>query len=114
MSANLETSVRQDAAETEHLPEVPALPFGERLRVFRVFFSDRLALLRRFGEGGRDLVRFRLFSRYIVFVNDPKAVGEVLLERAADYRKGPSLSIYSRPLLGNGLLSSEGDFHRRQ
>ncbi len=38
----------------------------------------------------------------------------MLLEREEDFHKGPALSVYARPLLGNGLLTSEGDFHRKQ
>ena len=96
------------------LLSVPSLPAPARLRLLRVFFGDRLTLLKRFADGGQEIVGFRFARRYVVFLNEARAVGEVLLEKEADYHKGPALSIYSRPLLGNGLLTSEEGFHRRQ
>jgi cytochrome P450 len=39
---------------------------------------------------------------------------EVLFEQADAFVKGYGLSYFARPLLGNGLLTSETDFHRRQ
>jgi len=95
------------------LPPVPLVRGGIG---FRTFFGDRLRFLMRFaeltGEGGIGQVRFG--PRTAVLVNTPEAAGEVLLERAADFHKGPALSVYARPLLGNGLLTSEDGFHRRQ
>jgi cytochrome P450 len=35
-----------------------------------------------------------------------------LVHRPDEFRKAPALRIYSRPLLGNGLLTSEGQEHR--
>ena len=99
---------------TTDLPFVPQLPLQARAKLLGVFFGDRLAMLTKFAHDGGDISRFRFGSRYIVLVNEAKAVGELLLDREADFHKGPALSIYSRPLLGNGLLTSEGDFHRKQ
>ena len=100
--------------DSEKLPFVPQLPLRARAQLLGVFFGDRLAMLTKFARYGGDISRFRFGSRYIVLVNEATAVGELLLEREADFHKGPALSIYSRPLLGNGLLTSEGDFHRKQ
>jgi cytochrome P450 len=46
-------------------------------------------------------------------VNTPELVPEVLIERVDDFQKSPILRTFSRPLLGNGLLNSEGEQHRR-
>jgi cytochrome P450 len=96
------------------LPPVSPLPLLARAQLLGVFFGDRLAMLTKFAQYGGDISRFRFGNRYVVLVNEAQAVGEVLLEREEDYHKGPALSVYSRPLLGNGLLTSEGDFHRKQ
>ncbi len=50
----------------------------------------------------------------VVLVNVPELVPEVLIERADDYQKGPILRILSRPVLGDGLLTSEGAQHRER
>jgi cytochrome P450 len=102
------------ASDPRTLPFVSPLPLAAQVQLLSVFFGDRMAMLTQFAHHGGDLSRFRFAGRYVVLVNEAKAVGEVLLDREADYHKGPALSIYSRPLLGNGLLTSEGDFHRKQ
>jgi cytochrome P450 len=82
----------------------------------RLFRSGRLAFLEDFAQslGPERVGTVRFGTRLLVLVNDPGLVGDVLLGREADFRKGPALSVYSRPLLGDGLLTSEGAFHRRQ
>ncbi len=50
----------------------------------------------------------------IVLLNSPDLIQEVLVERADEFEKGPVLKIFSRPLLGDGLLNSEGEQHRRR
>ena len=60
------------------------------------------------------LSSFRFFGRRSILVNDPALVTELLLARDDAFHKGPALAVYSRPLLGNGLLTSEEGFHRSQ
>ncbi len=49
-----------------------------------------------------------------VLVNSPELIPEVLIERAADFVKGPVLRVISRPVFGDGLLTSEGELHRQR
>lgn len=100
-------------------PPVPdaSRTFGMASLIGQKVFGDRLQMLTRFADTAREtggVARFRFVSRTIILVNNPNAIGDVLLGREADFHKGPALSIYARPLLGNGLLTSEGDFHRAQ
>ncbi len=66
------------------------------------------------GRTIQSIGRVRFGPRSIVLVNSPELVQEVFVERAADFQKGPGLRIVSRPLLGDGLLTSEGEQHRQQ
>ncbi len=95
----------------------PRVPSITRQVGFPILTADRLTMIRHMGsclhENGA-IGRYQFGTRTVILVNTPEAVGEVFLSREEDYHKGPALSIYSRPLLGNGLLTSEGDFHRRQ
>lgn len=50
----------------------------------------------------------------VILVNAPELVPEVLIEHVDDYQKGPALRLFSRPLLGDGLLVSEGEQHRER
>lgn len=81
-----------------------------------LFGANRLRFFRAVREAIPDqpAVRLRFGSRTVILVFDAEAAGEVLLERAEDYSKGLELSKYARPLLGRGLLGSEGDFHKKQ
>jgi cytochrome P450 len=52
-------------------------------------------------------------GEHVHLVSDPDLVTEVFLTRAREVMKGRGLQA-ARPLLGNGLLTSEGEFHLRQ
>jgi cytochrome P450 len=84
------------------------------LRTLRGIFGNRLRLLEESGRTIKTVGRVRFGPRTVVFVNSPELVQEVLIERVAEFRKGPGLRIVSRPLLGDGLLTSEGEQHRQQ
>jgi cytochrome P450 len=69
-------------------------------------------LLRIAQEQG-DVARFRLGRADAVLLSHPDHVRQVLVDRAGDFTKG-RLMQRARRLLGDGLLTSEGDMHRRQ
>jgi cytochrome P450 len=78
--------------------------------------GDRVAFLlgitRRYG----DVVRMPWFAGVVKanVISSAEMAHEVLVEQADAFVKGYGLSYFARPLLGNGLLTSERDFHRRQ
>src|SRR3954471_7411779 len=50
----------------------------------------------------------------IILVTDASLAREVLVEQADAFTKSRTLTRFARPLLGDGLLTSERDAHRRQ
>jgi len=60
-----------------------------------------------------DFVELRLPMRKIYFINHPDYIKHVLVDHHRRYIKGRGLQA-TRPLIGNGLLTSEGEFHMRQ
>lgn len=74
---------------------------------------DRLELLMRLSDEYGDIVRFHLGPRPFILVNHPGAIGHVLQDNYANYRKGVGLS-HAGALLGEGLLTSEGETWLRQ
>ena len=54
-----------------------------------------------------------LFSDFVL-VNEPDFIEHILVTRHQNYVKGPLVRQILQQLLGNGLLTSEGDFWRRQ
>jgi cytochrome P450 len=74
---------------------------------------DPLGFLRSLALRYGDVVRFRMGPREAFLLNDPELIREVLVNQDRRFTKGPGLRVAAR-LLGQGLLTSEGDFHRRQ
>ncbi|HSS19861.1 MAG TPA: cytochrome P450 [Pyrinomonadaceae bacterium] len=60
-----------------------------------------------------DISYFRLGSQEAFFLNHPDYTRDVLVTHHQSFMKGLALQRAKR-LLGEGLLTSEGDFHRRQ
>lgn len=60
-----------------------------------------------------DTVRYRFGPFEFVIIHRPEDIRTVLLERADDFRKSPSYDGL-RLVVGEGLLTSEGEFWKRQ
>src|SRR2546428_3148858 len=77
------------------------------------FRADRLAFFTRCARDYGDVVSFRLLGRPVIMLNRPDLVEQVLVTHAKNFVKHFGLRLY-RPILGNGLVTSEGDLWRRQ
>lgn len=60
-----------------------------------------------------DIVHFSIGPQHLYLFNHPDLVREVLVTNQKNFHKSRGLERAKR-LLGNGLLTSEGDFHLRQ
>jgi cytochrome P450 len=74
---------------------------------------DPLGFLPRLARDYGDVVRFRMGPRDMFLLNDPDLIREVLVTQDRRLSKSPALRVAER-LLGKGLLTSEGELHRRQ
>ncbi len=61
-----------------------------------------------------DVVALHLFGRRLFLFNDPQAIHRVLVENLDNYRRPPVTRRILRPIVGDGLLLSEGDDWQRQ
>src|SRR5437773_8894242 len=77
------------------------------------FTRDRLGSLQRLAQNYGDIAAVRIGRRYLVLLNHPDYINDVLVTYSRKFIKGYGLQ-RARRLLGNGLLTSEGDFHLRQ
>lgn len=77
------------------------------------FRRDPLALIRRLAREFGDVVSFRAGPFTVFLLSHPDAIQEVLVTHNHRFMKGQALQ-EARRLLGQGLLTSEGDLHRRQ
>ena len=92
---------------------VPLLPGGRPLLGHALEFGrDPLALLQRAREHG-DVVHVRFGPFHIYLLNSPDAIRQALVGQARKLEKGLNFGRAKR-LIGNGLVMSEGESHRRQ
>ncbi|HEX8355137.1 MAG TPA: cytochrome P450 [Pyrinomonadaceae bacterium] len=77
------------------------------------FTRDPLALLAGLAREYGDVARFRAGPQSVYLLSHPDYVRDLLVTNSARFRKGRALQRAKR-LLGEGLLTSEGEFHRRQ
>jgi len=61
-----------------------------------------------------EIAAVRLGLVPTVMISSPALAQEVLVARSHAFVKAPGLAIFLRPVLGNGLLTSEGEVHARQ
>jgi cytochrome P450 len=90
-------------------------PKGELIMgVMRDFNRDTLAFIDRCHEYG-DVVHTRFLWVHAYFIYNPHDIETLLTTNARSYRKAESLrSPFFHRLVGNGLVTSEGEFWRRQ
>ncbi|MDQ3755934.1 MAG: cytochrome P450 [Acidobacteriota bacterium] len=93
-------------------------PPGPRSRLpgdqYFAFRRDPLRLLMRVARDYGDLAHFQIGSQRVFLLNHPDLIRDVLVTHHENFTKGPSLQRAKKSLLGEGLLTSEGERHQRQ
>ena len=94
------------------MKEAPRLNWfpGRALLAFR---RDGLGFLAGVAREHGDAVRIDAGGERFLFVNQPDLIHEVLVVQHRGFTKGRALE-QARDFLGQGLLTSEGELHRRQ
>jgi len=77
------------------------------------FRRDIIGFLKKVAHEYGDIVHFKLGPIRIVLLNHPDHIKEVLTTQHRNFVKGRPLEM-AKELLGEGLLTSEGEFHKRQ
>jgi cytochrome P450 len=95
------------------LPEPPGPRRGVPLRALAAFRRDPLAFLERVHREHGDVARWRFGPRRVYLLAHPELVREVLVTRHRNFIKSKALQ-RARVILGEGLLTSEGEHHLRQ
>ena len=96
---------------THHLPPGPKGRFLSGN--IRDFAAGRLDFLTKCAAEYGDICSFRFGPRRVYLVNHPDLIEQVLVTDASRYIKHFGARVY-KPVLGEGLVTSEGDFWLRQ
>jgi cytochrome P450 len=100
-----------NAIKKSKLPPGPKtkIPLGHLFS----FRRDSIGFLGKIAEEYGDIVHFKIGPIRIVLLNHPDFIKEVLTTQHRNFVKGRPLEM-AKELLGEGLLTSEGDFHKQQ
>lgn len=79
---------------------------------FRMFRKNPPVFLEKMAELG-DITSFKMGPQQSFFLNDPEMIRDLLIVNSHKFIKGRALQ-RAKSLLGEGLLTSEGEFHLRQ
>ncbi len=94
--------------------KAPALPDEGPIGHLRIMQKDQLGFVLRAREACGDVARFRFIVLPAHLLAHPDHVRHVLVDNHRKYDKQTKGFDVLRLVLGNGLLTSEGDFWKRQ
>jgi cytochrome P450 len=95
------------------MPQPPGPKFAAPGGALLAFRKNPIAFLMEKARPYGDVVYFKVGPEPFYFLNHPDYIKEVLVNRECDFIKGRGLQI-AKTLLGEGLLTSEGEFHLQQ
>ena len=110
------TSARNDpAGESKPFRFPPGLQRNLPLYLFRRFFrpGNPILLFEHLAKTFGPISHYKLGGSNIVFLNDPELIREILVTQASSFIKERTQN-RMKILLGEGLITSEGEFHMRQ
>jgi cytochrome P450 len=98
-------------------PAVPAVvkksPAAQLVNTVRRLQGDPLSFVSHMAREPGDMVHYRLWRQDVFLAKHPDLIRDVLVTNQHDYAKGAGLQ-WAKRFLGEGLLTSEGEFHTRQ
>src|SRR5215475_2862939 len=93
-------------------PRPPGPDWGS-LAASRRRRRDYLGMLTEVAAGHPRIAYVRLLNKPVYLVSDPELARELLVARARAVKKGRGFQRAATPFLGAGLLTNEGEVHRR-
>jgi cytochrome P450 len=88
-------------------------PDSAFFKVYRSIFWDRIRMLKRTATRHPEIVSSQVGSRELINLYKPEYIYEALVVHSDKFEKEHIFKNSTKPLLGNGLLLSEGAEHHR-
>lgn len=104
---------RTSPGEKSFVPRITHVPGHPILGHLLAFRNDRIGFQHDLARRG-DIARLRVGLFKVTMLSAPELAHELLVEHQDAFMKSPGLSLFARPLLGDGLLTSEGTAHKKQ
>ncbi|MFY9869403.1 MAG: cytochrome P450 [Candidatus Nitrosopolaris sp.] len=82
-------------------------------KLFREFMRDPIKTLTDIANTYGNICHFKFGRQHIYLVNDPNHIKDILIRNYKNFIKTRGLQVAKR-LLGEGLVTSEGEYHDRQ
>lgn len=82
-------------------------------KLLREFLHDPIKALQSIAYKYGDISYFKLGRQHVYLINNPDYIEKVLVYDHRNFTKGKRLQL-AKALLGEGLVTSEGDLHTRQ
>jgi cytochrome P450 len=82
-------------------------------KLLREFMNDPIKTLMNIAHTCGNIAHFKLGRRHVYLINEPSYIEDVLIRNHKNFIKSRRLQV-SKRLLGEGLLTSEGEYHDRQ
>ena len=108
-------ALNDSGREPEPFRFPPGLQRNLPLYLFRRFFrpGNPILLFEHLAKTFGSISHYKLGGSNIVFINDPDLIREILVTQASSFIKERTQN-RMKILLGEGLITSEGEFHMRQ
>jgi cytochrome P450 len=82
-------------------------------KILRSFIRDPINTLTKIAFEYGDISHFKLGRLHVYLLNNPDYIEKILIYDHSNFKKGPRLQTAKR-VLGEGLVTSEGEYHKRQ
>jgi cytochrome P450 len=109
-SATKASPAKNKSSKKEHAPGPKSKAPGDQLMAIS---RDPLKFMMKVAKDYPDVAHFKLGSQHTFLLSHPDYIQNVLVAHDWNFLKGRGLQ-RAKKVLGKGLLTSEGNFHRRQ
>jgi cytochrome P450 len=95
------------------MKKAPKIPWYQYLNSQIKLFTNPLQAFEDYSQQLGSIYRYPIGTKEAYVITDPELVKQILITRAKNYRKAQATQILGE-VIGNGLLTSEGDYWLKQ